>query len=226
MNEIIPLKKDIIFKTIIGEITEISIDYDYKINNEVVEGTVDISGAYKMTEASVVVEDFFYSIPFSIAISKRIQKDTIKIEVDDFKYSTNKDVLNVNIDLLLTCEEEIIEEKEIENINTEEFNFDEYFNDAPKITKIKFEEEKENNTVISDNIIENNLNIENINNITNNIINDEKKYYKYKVYIVRQNDTIDSICSKYNVNINNIKEYNDINNINVGDKIIIPQIND
>lgn len=226
MNEIIPLKKDIIFKTIIGEITEISIDYDYKINNEVVEGTVDISGAYKMTEASVVVEDFFYSIPFSIAISKRIQKDTIKIEVDDFKYSTNKDVLNVNIDLLLTCEEEIIEEKEIENINTEEFNFDEYFNDAPKITEIKFEEEKENNTVISDNIIENNLNIENINNITNNIINDEKKYYKYKVYIVRQNDTIDSICSKYNVNINNIKEYNDINNINVGDKIIIPQIND
>lgn len=226
MNEIIPLKKDIIFKTIIGEITEISIDYDYKINNEVVEGTVDISGAYKMTEASVVVEDFFYSIPFSIAISKRIQKDTIKIEVDDFKYSTNKDVLNVNIDLLLTCEEEIIEEKEIENINTEEFNFDEYFNDAPKITEIKFEEEKENNTVMNDNIIENNLNIDNINNITNSIINDEKKYYKYKVYIVRQNDTIDSICSKYNVNINNIKEYNDINNINVGDKIIIPQIND
>ena len=72
MNEIIPLNKDITFKTIIGEIREISLDYDYKINNELVEGTVDISGSYKMTEASVVVEDFFYSIPFSIAISKRI----------------------------------------------------------------------------------------------------------------------------------------------------------
>ena len=47
-----------------------------------------------------------------------------------------------------------------------------------------------------------------------------------KVYIVRPNDTIDAICNKYEININDLKEYNDITNINVGDKIIIPQTYD
>ena len=51
-------------------------------------------------------------------------------------------------------------------------------------------------------------------------------YYTYKVYIVREGDTIESICNKYNVDISNIKEYNNIENINIGDKIIIPYIDE
>ena len=66
---------------------------------------------------------------------------------------------------------------------------------------------------------------ENINNITN-IINNENKYYTYKVYIVREGDTLETICSKYNVTPDDLKEYNNINEINVGDKIIIQQINE
>ena len=96
MKEIIPLKKDIIFKTKIGELTNISLDHDYKINEDIIEGTVVISGTYKLTEASVQEEEFYYTIPFSVAISKRIDKDTINIEIDDFKYEPIKDVLKVN----------------------------------------------------------------------------------------------------------------------------------
>ena len=96
---------------------------------------------------------------------------------------------------------------------------------------------EEHNEEIKDNnintTIDANINLEkndidlnnNINNITN-IINSENKYYTYKVYIVREGDTIETICSKYNIDINDIKEYNNINEINVGDKIIIPQINE
>ena len=62
-----------------------------------------------------------------------------------------------------------------------------------------------------------------INNIKN-LINTEEKYVSYKVYIVRHGDTIESICNKYNLMVDDIKEYNDLTNINVGDKIIIPQI--
>ena len=36
MKEIIPLKKDIIFKTKIGELTNISLDHDYKINEDII----------------------------------------------------------------------------------------------------------------------------------------------------------------------------------------------
>ena len=92
------------------------------------------------------------------------------------------------------------------------------------------EEIKDNNintTIDTDiNLEKNDIDLNsNINNITN-IINNENKYYTYKVYIVREGDTIETICSKYNVNVNDIKEYNNINEINIGDKIIIPQINE
>lgn len=229
MKEIIPIKKEFIFNTKIGEITDISLDYDYKIKEELIEGNIDVSGSYKMTEASVVTEDFFYRIPFSLAISKRIKQDTINIEIDDFKYTFDKDILKINIDLLLTCDEE-------ENIKEETFNIDEYFENIKNEEK-EVELENEINNIpfdINENNIEvenkDNINIDNITNITtnitNNIINDEKKYYKYKVYIIRQNDTIDSICNKYNITVNELKEYNNIENINIGDKLIIPYINE
>ena len=149
---------------------------------------------------------------------------SLKLEIDDFKYKYDRDVLSVKIDLLLNCEE----------VKEEVFNMEEFFDNEVEIKDNKLDDFIDfNNTNISDNVIdlsndkiENNININEFSNITNNIINEEKKYYKYKVYIVRVNDTIDSICDKYNVNINDIKEYNDITNINVGDKIVIPYINE
>ena len=176
MNEIIPLKKDIIFKTRIGEITNISLEHDYKINNDIVEGLVEVSGSYKMTEASVNYEEFLYTIPFSIALSKKIKEESLKIEIDDFKYKFNKDVLSVNIELLLSCEE-----MEEEVFNMEEF-FDKKDDDTDQIEFVDIN----NNVKIDDNNFEiedkefeiKDNNIE-INNITNNIINEDKKYYKY-----------------------------------------------
>lgn len=226
MKEIIPLKKDIIFKTKIAEVTSINLEHDYKILDDIVEGTVYLSGSYKMTEASVIEEDFVYNIPFSIAISKRINKDTIKIDIDDFKYTTTKDIMKVDISLELTCDEEERKEEKVEkevnkenevldNINNIDFDnyMDDYFKDESK--DIEITKNDSDNTNIENNI----------NNLTQNIINNENKYYTYKVYIVREGDTIESICSKYNVNVDDLIEYNDINNISLGDKIIIPYIN-
>ena len=231
MKEIIPIKKDIIFKTKIGELNNISLDHDYKINEDAVTGTVAISGTYKMTEASVIEEEFYYTIPFEVAISKRIDKDTIKIDIDDFKYTIEKDILKVNIELELSCEE-IREEEPIK----EEYDLDNYINNYFEDKDINLLNEEHNEEIKDNNInttIDTDINLEkndidlnsNINNITN-IINNENKYYTYKVYIVREGDTIETICSKYNINVNDIKEYNNINEINIGDKIIIPQINE
>ena len=208
MREIIPLKKDIVFKTLIGEVTNIDLEHEYKVKDDLVEGNVILSGTYKMTEASVLEEDFYYKIPFGVALSKRVNKDTIKIEIDDFNYEYNKDILSVNIDLNFTCDEleEMIEEND-DNL------IDEYFN------------EEEDTTIINEE--QTNVDIDqNITNITNNIINSDNKYYTYKIYIVREGDNLESICNKYNVTQNDLKDYNDITNIKVGDKIIIPQINE
>ena len=221
MREIIPLKKDIVFKSKIGELSNLNLDHDYKINDNVVNGTVALSGTYKMTEASVLEDDFYYTIPFSIAISDRINKDTIKIEIDDFKYDIEKDVLKVNIDLEFTCEEveENMEEpKELEEIHED---VDDYMDDYFKEDKIELEDKTEVNCVKNDIDVH-----ENINSITNNIMNTENKYYTYKVYIIRGGDTIESICTKYNITYEELKEYNDLSEINVGDKLIIPSFNE
>ena len=88
------------------------------------------------------------------------------------------------------------------------------------------EEIKKEENVKGNNIKDNNINIEdNISNITNNFVN-ENKYYTYKVYIVRSGDTIENICNKYNTTLEELKLYNNIGELNVGDKIIIPQVND
>lgn len=71
MKEIIPLKKDIIFKTKIGEITNISLEHDYKILDDLVEGEVNINGTYKMTEASVIDEEFEYKVPLVLLYLKK-----------------------------------------------------------------------------------------------------------------------------------------------------------
>ena len=210
MREIIPLKKDIVFKTSIGVITNIEVDHDYKVKDDIVEGNLIVSGTYKMTEASVLDEEYYYKIPFSVALSKNVKKDTIQIEIDDFRYNTSKDIMSIEADLEFKCEEESEEGDFLEEYFKEDEGTNEQDNEKEEV-------EVENKEVNIE---------ENINNITTNIINNENKYYTYKVYIVRNGDTIESICNKYNITLEDLKEYNDITNIHEGDKIIIPSFNE
>lgn len=70
----------------------------------------------------------------------------------------------------------------------------------------------------NDNVLDN----KNIKEEVLEIKEDNNKYVSYNVCIVRENDTIESIIERYNTSLDNIKKYNVINEIKVGDKIIIP----
>jgi len=52
----------------------------------------------------------------------------------------------------------------------------------------------------------------------------ENNYTTYKIYIVEENDTIESICTKYNISKEELDKYNDLSDIKLKDKIIIPYI--
>ena len=54
----------------------------------------------------------------------------------------------------------------------------------------------------------------------------EESYRTYKVYIVRENDTLESILERFNVTKESLEDYNDLSSITVGLKIIIPTNND
>jgi len=50
----------------------------------------------------------------------------------------------------------------------------------------------------------------------------EEQYKSYKVYIVREGDTIDTIMEKYSVTKSDLESYNDLSTFNINDKILIP----
>ena len=59
-----------------------------------------------------------------------------------------------------------------------------------------------------------------------NLKDDDDSYGTFIVYIVRRDESINSIIEKYHTTIEEIEKYNDISNIDIGTKLIIPITND
>ncbi len=56
--------------------------------------------------------------------------------------------------------------------------------------------------------------------------NEEKEYSIYRVYVVDENDTLDSILNKYKVSKDDLEEFNDLSDLKPGLKLIIPSIDE
>lgn len=225
MNQKIEFKKDCMLKTYVSSITDISLTHDYKILDDTIEGYFDVTGSYKVTMSSVETESFMFTIPFTIALSSLIDKDTIDLKLSDFNYSVEKDVLHLKMFLDMDYQE--IEIKEDIKDNEEIDNMINDLMDKESITDIKSPSEF-HNEVMLDNVVDSKEEVstkekvseKNFNTIFNEV--KESNFSKYKVYIMRSEDTLESILVKYNVTMDEIKEYNDIDNINIGSKIVIP----
>ena len=70
------------------------------------------------------------------------------------------------------------------------------------------------------------LDKESENIILDSVENKESEFATYHIHIVNNNDSIESICQMYNVDEATLKEYNTLENITVGNKIIIPYIDE
>lgn len=112
MKQIIPFKKELLFKTKVSEITSISLEHTLMLKEEdLISGEFHIMGDYKMTEGSIIRENFSFQLPFEIALDGEYQKDSIVIDIDNFYYEViNNEALQVNIDVYV--EGEKLEKKE------------------------------------------------------------------------------------------------------------------
>lgn len=54
----------------------------------------------------------------------------------------------------------------------------------------------------------------------------QEEYITYHVHVVTSSDSVESIMKQYNASLDYLKEYNDIKDLKVGDKVIIPFIKD
>ena len=225
MKQIIPFEKDILFKTKIGELTSISLDNDLILKGEdIVTGNFYIKGTYKMISSSTNEEEYSYKIPCEIQISDIYDTYDCTIDIDDFSYEIkNDDTLCVKISVLL--DNLIKKELEVtEKIKEEELI--DMTNSLPieEIENVVIEDEKPEELVIDERNIDH-VNV--LNDIKSDIIsNTDESYLTYKVYTVQEEDTIEKICTNYKVSIDQIKDYNDFDNLTTGLKLLIPNSND
>lgn len=206
MKKVIPFTKTLTFKTMINEITDIEIKHNLKLedNNEI-KGDILVNGKYKITEASLNEEDFNFNLPFVIAIDPKYNIDDIEINIDDFNFDIiNEEELKLDVEIGLYNIYEKEERKEIEELESIEI-------------PVEQEELIENMEIKEDN---------NISNIFTNITSNTETFSSYHVYIIRESDTLEYIMDKYNVTKEELADYNDLNNIKTGTKLIIPCSND
>lgn len=250
MNTKIPFSKDITFEKKVSEITSISLEHEIKVEDSVLKGNFIISGDYKSHEVSVNKEPFSYMLPFEIELSHDIDTETIEFMIDDFTYEIidNTD-LRVNIDFnILASKKEIIEEPESifedaselfslnneereaiesENVNTlEEILEEEKLEEPEKIvSEIKNEESEQDireQVVIQEEVKESISE----DTIINSIKNTDDEYTTYHIHMVSDGETVETICTMYNSNLNILGEYNELGELNAGDKVIIPEKNE
>ena len=210
MNINIPFNKIVPFKSSIAEICSISLEHDISINDSELLGDFLITGEYKNLDINVDTIPFEHVIPFSVKLDEDIIIDTLNYEVEDFSYEIVDDnSLSVNILLHVSADKNISEEK-IFNINPEV--------DEDERLSV-FTEEKQENVSSEEKISDNNADLIKTSEL-------KEDYITYHIHIAKINETIDSISADYKIEKEKILELNDISSVQVGDKIIIPDLNE
>lgn len=238
MNCIIPFTKDIKFNTNISEIVSISLEHEYTANPEEILGNFIITGEYKTHEVSVNKERFEHVLPFSVNLTTKIDTDSVDFAIEDFTYEiVDKDTLKVNIEYSINAlelkEEEVFEpvpeeresfEEILDSIDEEiEQENEELFLEPEKIEKNEeTREDNEMNTLIE----EKKITEEEQEAILESVNPAEETFVTYHIHVMSEIDTIESVCTKYNTTQSLLGEYNDLSTVAIGDKIIIPDINE
>ena len=224
MKKTISFEKKIEFPSMIGEITSISLDHNLKfIDPSNITGNLILSGTYKLTEASRIEDNFYYELPTEIILTEELDLDTSKIEIDDFFYEIENDynvICYVDVRIegveVVDCstEEKLPSLNEIE-LSPQRIELDEERECDGELTNDITEKKEEDYTMNteSENVVE---------TLFENINGSEETYSTYSVYILREEETITSLMTKYKTTKEELENYNDLSNLSVGSKIIIP----
>lgn len=240
MNLIIPFTKDIKFNSSIAEITSISLEHDYTVNDGEILGNFIVSGDYKSHELSVNKEHFEYVLPFSVELTTRIDRDSVDFSIADFTYEIkNNDTLEVRIEYSVNAleekeepQEEVVEEEPLFERVEEDVTLEDMLDtiDEEEVRDTTEEVKKEGtdkeDTMDTEVVEEREVGEEEKNTIIDSINDADDAFVTYHIHIMKETDTIDSVCTKYNTTSNILSEYNDLSTVAIGDKLIIPDINE
>ena len=212
MNKIIPFNKDIRFDEKIGEIQSIALDDTLKFTDAyTIKGDLIVRGCYKNADD---IKDFSYPLPVFVTVDSKYDTEHASIVIDDFYYEIiNDNILRVKIDLML---DDLYFKEENRNIENELIK--EEIKDTELIPNVK---EKIKDTELIPNVKEEIKADSDEQNETYN-----KDYSLYRVYVIKDDDTLESIVNKYKITKEDLEEINDLSILKPGTKLIIPSINE
>ena len=209
MNEIVSFTKEIDFNNNIDKIISISLEHTLEpINNSSIKGDLILTGTYRQNPVTLIDTPFSYKIPVNIELDSKYNLINITIDIDNFTYEVEGKKLKTNVDLLL---DNLETKEEIENLN--DLFKEEETEEKLEIVNPPKEEIVKKELIESDSLFD-------------NLNSSGETYVTYSIYIMKENDTIESIMDKYKVSRLELEEYNDLNGINIGTKIIIPSGNE
>ena len=222
---------------------EFIVSGDYKMNDSSINTEPFIHGLpfditldtkYDMDRINIDIDDFKFEI-----INEEILRVNIDVLIEGIELTSfDEEEEEITPDLIIEPrKEKVIEEnlidigfgdsKEDDNITIDDMNIitEEEVRDnvSEYMVEDLFKQDEEIIMPVSNE--ENNIfKDEAVTSIFNNFSEKDEKYVTYYVHIVRDNDNIDTISAKYGVSIEEIKEYNNIDQITLGTKIIVPYV--
>lgn len=208
--------------------------------------TIDIDERYNLDNLEIIISDFYFEIinEEDLKINVEIEMDGIeenklpKLEEKRNSLEEVSEVLDTEEDFVRNKEDDIlipveIEEKkeklEVPQANplhklAEEIKKDILTEDIPlvEVTKQEAKKEIKKETTSVKQEKDNNTSSNNMSSIFSSLASSEETFSTYYVYMVRETDTIESIIDKYQTTKEELQNYNDLTNVKVGSKLIIP----
>ncbi len=199
---------------------------------------ITLDSRYDTENMVIDIDDFNYEV-----INNEILKVSIDLYIEGDEYQNmSREIEKEEVKPLENLvQDDNLEELTIDNKQEEKENNEKQ--ESVEITKdINYQEINKEQLILEPEKREVDIDISNISqnvNINDNMNNNENKelipninlfdnldnmetYLPYRVYIVKEEDTLEKIITKYNVTYDDLACYNAIEDIKVGDKIVIP----
>ena len=241
MKSVIPFTKELDFNAKVQEITSISLEREFSVEEGSVVGNLFVTGDYKSHEISVNVTPFSFKIPFTIEIPDNLDKDSITIEISDFAYDMVDDSkITVHIELELEGQEIEKEEEEevsepVVEVDSEEIlkmmeeRHDDEDADTTQDVEEKEEEKSDDEKVDREEVLieaKNEKSLQESEDVIMQNVDADNEFTTYHIHMVKEGETVETICTMYNSNMNLLMDYNDLSNLTPGEKILIPTENE
>lgn len=192
--------------------------------------TIELDSKYDTSNLDIVISDFYFEIinEEDLKVNVEIEMNGLKekeIEIISSKISLDEpEMLDINDET-----EELVRHDDLESypIPMEIENEIQKMETTNPLNKLE-EEIKEdlnfNNEIVSTPKVQKQT-IEpptNVSSIFSSISSGDETFSTYYVYIVRENDTVEAIMDKYKTTREELSNYNDLDDVKVGSKLIIP----